>query len=173
MKMNEVLHAIASRRSIRKFTGEAASEESIRLILEAGRWAPSGLNNQPWRFMVIDAPDSRERLAALTKYARIVRECAVCIAVFYHHPEGYDRDKDAMAIGASVQNMLLAAHSLGLGAVWLGEILNRKEEAGSVLGAGSDLELMALVALGVPAETPRGSRKDLQTLVIATRTHDG
>ncbi len=173
MKNNEVLHAIASRRSIRKFTGEDINAESISLILEAGRWAPSGLNNQPWRFMVVDALGTRERLAALTKYARIVRECAACIAVFYHHPEGYDRDKDAMAIGASIQNMLLAAHALGLGAVWLGEILNRKEEAAGVLGAGNDLELMALIALGFPAETPRGSRKDLQTLVVAPPAHDG
>ncbi len=173
MKNNEVLRAIASRRSIRKFSGGDINGESIRLILDAGRWAPSGLNNQPWRFMIVDARDTRERLAVLTKYARIVRECAVCIAVFYHHPEGYDRDKDAMAIGASVQNMLLAAHALGLGAVWLGEILNRKAEAGGVLGAGSDLELMALIALGLPAESPRGSRKDLRDLVITPRGHDG
>ncbi|MBN2078214.1 MAG: nitroreductase [Spirochaetes bacterium] len=166
MTNNEVLRAISSRRSIRKFTGESAKEESIRLILEAGQWAPSGLNNQPWRFMVVDAFDTRERLAALTKYTRIVRECAVCIAVFYHHPEGYDRDKDAMAIGACIQNMLLAAHSLGLGAVWLGEILNRKEEVARVLSTGSELELMALIALGIPAESPRSSRKELQTLII-------
>jgi nitroreductase len=166
MKNNEVLNAIASRRSIRKFTGEGINTESIRLILDAGRWAPSGLNNQPWRFMVVDAGEARERLAALTKYGRIVRECAACIAVFYHQPDGYDRDKDAMAIGASIQNMLLAAHSLGLGAVWLGEILNRKEEAAGVLGGGNDIELMALIALGFPAETPRGSRKDLRSLVI-------
>lgn len=166
MTNNEVLRAISSRRSIRKYTGESAKEESIRLILEAGRWAPSGLNNQPWRFMVVDAPETRERLAELTKYGRIIREGAVCIAVFYNHPEGYDRDKDAMAIGACIQNMLLATHSLGLGAVWLGEILNRKEEAAHVLGTGSELELMALIALGIPAESPRSPRKELQTLII-------
>ena len=166
MEDNEVLAAIRQRRSIRKYTGETIDAESMNLILEAGRWAPSGLNNQPWRFMVIEPRPLREALAALTKYGRIVRDSAACIAVFYHLPDGYDRDKDAMAIGACVQNMLLAAHALGLGAVWLGEILNRKDEVSRVLGTAVDLELMALIALGMPAETPRSSRRHPAALLV-------
>ncbi|MBN1495479.1 MAG: nitroreductase [Spirochaetes bacterium] len=166
MSDNEIIRAIKARRSIRKYSGESISPGAIEDILEAGRWAPSGLDNQPWRFSVITDARSKEQLAPLTAYSRIVKECAACIAVFYHLPDGYDRDKDAMAIGACVQNMLLAAASLGLGAVWLGEILKRKAEARDLLGVDDSCELMAVIAIGHPAESPRSSRKRLSSLIL-------
>ncbi len=169
MKENEVITAIKARRSIRKYETRKIDDETIRLILDAGRWAPSGLNNQPWRFMIIADSETKKGLSNLTKYNRIVRESTLCIAVFYDRMEGYDRDKDVMAIGACIQNMLLAAHSLGVGTVWLGEILIRKVEAGLLLGAKQDFELMALIALGSPAESPRSSRKELESLIITPR----
>ncbi|TFH42918.1 MAG: nitroreductase family protein [Chrysiogenales bacterium] len=166
MKDNEVITAIKARRSIRKYETSKIDDETIRLILDAGRWAPSGLNNQPWRFMIIADGETKKGLSNLTKYNRIVRESTLCIAVFYDRMKGYDRDKDVMAIGACIQNMLLAAHTLGVGTVWLGEILSRKVEAGLLLGAKQDFELMALISLGSPAESPRSSRKELESLII-------
>lgn len=163
---NEILSAIKSRRSVRKYTRDDVPAEAIDAILEAGRWAPSGLNNQPWRFCVITDSEIRNKIAALTAYGRIVKECRACIAVFYHHPDGYDRDKDIMAAGACVQNMLLAAASLNLGAVWLGEILKRKSEVNGIIEIDPSSELMAVIALGYPAETPRSSRKKLSSLVL-------
>lgn len=165
---NEILTAIKTRRSIRKYTQDDIPAQAIETILEAGRWAPSGLNNQPWRFCVISDSAIRNTMATLTAYGRIVKQCSACIAVFYHLPDGYDRDKDAMAIGACVQNMLLAAASLGLGAVWLGEILKRKSEVNGLIGLDADCELMAVIALGYPDESPRSSRKKLSSLIVKT-----
>ncbi len=66
------------------------------------------------------------------------------------------------AVGASTQNMLLTVHSLGLGGVWLGEILKNKEKVGELLGAGKELELMAVIALGFPdGRVPRSERDPL------------
>jgi nitroreductase len=72
--------------------------------------------------------------------------------VFYNIPEGYNRDMDLLAFGACVQNMLLPAHSIGIGTVWLGEILNRKSEINTLLEITDNYELMAVIALGYPAE---------------------
>ena len=63
-------------------------------------------------------------------------------------------------MGACIQNMLLSIHSMGLGGVWLGEILKNKEKAGELVGAGKDLELMAVVAFGHPAKAGESSERD-------------
>jgi len=166
MTGNHVLSTIFNRRSIRRYTKTDISDENITTILDAGRWAPSGLNNQPWRFSIIKQETIRNELSSLTKYSRIINECNTCIAVFYHTPSGYNKDKDLMSIGSCIQNMLLAAESLTIGAVWLGEILNKKEEVNRVLNIDSENELMAIIALGYSRETPSKERKDLDSLIL-------
>ncbi len=166
MQYNPVLEAIIKRRSIRKFTKTDVDDESIDIILEAGRWAPSGLNNQPWRFKVLRDRIILDELGQKTHYSNIVKNSKVCIAVFYHLPSGYNRDKDMMGLGAAIENMLLAIHAIDLGAVWLGEILNRKDEVEALLGTGEDAELAAVIAIGHPDEDPYKERKPLSDLVI-------
>jgi nitroreductase len=149
---NTLMEAIRTRRSIRQFKNGSVSDETVNEILEAGSWAPSGKNNQPWKFAVIRDADLKGTLATMTHYRATVRDAAVCIAVFLDTSRSYDRTKDVQAVGASLQNMLLAIHSMGLGGVWLGEILKNKEMVAEVLGAEKDLELMAVIALGYPGE---------------------
>ncbi len=166
MKTNEVFKTILNRRSIRKYINREIPDSIIESILDAARWAPSGLNNQPWRFSVIKDAHIKEKLSSLTKYGKIIKNSGTCIAVFYNIPSGYNRDKDLMSIGASIQNILLASESLGIGAVWLGEILNRKEEVNSLLEIEKDNELAAVIALGYPDETPSKNRKSLESLML-------
>jgi len=163
---NNIIAAIKKRRSIRRYTGQDIPDNTIEQVLEAGRWAPSGLNNQPWRFIIIKDTATIHGLAELTSYGSIIEGCRTCIAVFYHAPSGYNRDRDLMAVGACIQNMLLAAESLGLGAVWLGEILNRADEACALLGTDPGYELCAVIPLGFPGESPEKDRKPLSSLVI-------
>ncbi len=163
----DILETIRSRRSIRKFENVEVPEELLEKILDAGRWAPSGLNNQPWRFAVITDSSLREMFSQLTHYSRIISGSQILIAVFLDAAVSYDRTKDVQAIGACIQNMLLEAHSLGLGAVWLGEILKSREHISKILGLGKELELMAVIALGYPNEIPKDSRrKELNKLII-------
>jgi nitroreductase len=67
-----ILEAIHRRRSIREYTDQEVSSEQLRTIVEAGTWAPSGLNNQPWRFVIVRDPGTRCALAAQTTYRHIV-----------------------------------------------------------------------------------------------------
>lgn len=166
--MMDVMTAIVTRRSVRDFSGEQVSHEQIREILTAGSWAPSGLNNQPWRFVVIRSMEKRTELARLTHYGRILEQAPVAIAVFADRQAMYHATKDYQAIGACLQNMLLAAHSLGLGAVWLGEILKNAEAVGKSLDLADHLELMAVLAIGHPEQAVREerSRKELAELVL-------
>ena len=157
---NPVIEAIRTRRSVRQFTKEPVSEEVLNQILESGLWAPSGKNNQPWKFAVIRDPVIKEALAGLTHSGSIIRGAPVCIGVFLDHARVYDRTKDVQAIGACIQNMLLAIHALGLGGVWLGEILKNKEKVGELLEVGRELELMAVVAFGHSAKRSGGGERD-------------
>lgn len=168
MNANPVLDAIKARRSIRRFTPETVADAEVLAMLEAGRWAPSGQNNQPWRFLAIRADDPRqETLAGLTKYAAIARAARVLICVFLDAESCYSPAKDQQGAGACVQNMLLAAHSLGLGAVWLGEIINQEPKVTTALGlAPSRLALAAVVAVGRPGQRGSSTRKALADLML-------
>ena len=165
---HSVIESIRNRRSVRQFKKDPVPEEMLNQILESGLWAPSGQNNQPWKFAVIRDETLRATLSNLTHYSSIIKNAPVCVAVFLDHTLSYDRTKDVMAIGASIQNMLLTIHALGLAGVWLGEILKNKEKAADLLGAGKDLELMAVIALGHSHRkgTESGERDPLEKKVF-------
>lgn len=163
----ETMEAIRTRRSVREYTGEAVSEEELDQLIGTARWAPSGLNNQPWRFMKVTNRDLIDGLSELTKYRGVVSGAEALIAVFLDGREMYDRTKDLQSSGAALQNILLAAHDMGLGACWLGEILNRREEAEELLKVSGDLEMVALVALGRPVARERaGVRHPMEDMLI-------
>ena len=166
----DTLDTIKTRRSIREFTDSDVSDRMLEEIIEAGRWAPSGLNNQAWRLIIVQNKDTKESISKLTHYSGIIRSAPVLIVVFLDSEQMYDRTKDVQSIGACIQNMLLAAHSLGLGGVWLGEILKNKEAVNKILDAPGSYELMAVIALGHPARKERASeRKALSHLVFRER----
>jgi nitroreductase len=167
----QLLELIKTRRSVRKFTDQPVDESMIQDILEAGRWAPSGQNNQAWRFVVVRDPALKEQIAQCTRYGAVIRGAAVVIPVFIHRPSMYNEVKDHQGIGACLQNMLLMIHALGLGGVWLGEILAQADKVRQVLGLEPELELMAVVALGWPAASNQKSQRlPLSELVLALRS---
>ena len=166
--MNQpILDAIYRRRSIREYTAAPVEAEKLREIIRAGSWAPSGLNNQPWRFVIVSNRRVIEQLAGLTRYGHIVKGAPALIAVYLDRREMYNEVKDHQAAGACLQNMLLAAEALDLGAVWLGEILNRQAEVNQLLELADHYQLMAVIALGYPAHRQQKSqRKPLAELLI-------
>jgi nitroreductase len=164
-----VLEAIYSRRSIREFTDEKISSEDLNEIIKAGIWAPSGLNNQPWRFVVIQDEERRKQLSGTTHYSHIVLSASALIAVYLDTGAMYDDVKDHQAAGACIQNMLLAIEALGLGAVWLGQILKKKHEVNTILEVKDDFDLMAVLAIGHPAHRKQKStRKELNSFILKT-----
>lgn len=164
--MKDILNLIKTRRSIREYTDKMPSDDIIKIVIEAGRWAPSGLNNQPWRFVIIKDKTTIDKISTFTRYSKIIKSAPALIVVFMDKDEGYNRDKDLQAIGACIENMLLAIHSLGLGACWLGEILNRKDGVAEFLNLPKSYELMAVISLGYPK-----SRKQTQSRIPLSQAY--
>ncbi len=148
----EVFQAIRQRCSVRRYAGKTPTNSDILKVLDAGRWAPSGQNNQPWRYKLVTDPEIREQLARLTTSAAIIRSAPCIILICLDLTTSYNRDKDLMGIGAFIQNMLLEAYELGLGTCWLGQIVNRKSEVAALMQWPPQLEFVGGVAIGYPDE---------------------
>jgi nitroreductase len=163
----DLLEGIYTRRSVREFVDQPVEREQLLEIIKAGTWAPSGLNNQPWRFVIVQKEDVKKELGRQTKYGFVVERAPACIAVFVDRTVMYDDVKDHQAMGACIQNMLLAAHAMGLGAVWLGEILKNAGAVRTLLELSKEMELMAVVALGYPkAQKHSSSRKAVSEVLL-------
>lgn len=150
---NKFLDFIKTRQSIRKYGNEPITDEELNEILECGRWTPSGLNNQPWKVIISQDVDLKIQVSKWTHYGDIITNADAIIIVFLDQEKGYNRVKDIQAIGAFMENLLLGAHALGLGAVWLGEILNQKENLYEFFKIKEEkFELMGVIAMGERGE---------------------
>jgi len=163
----DVLEAIKERRSIRKYEPKAVPEEKLTQILEAGRWAPSAGNSQPWQFIVVRDEEVKNELARVAAYGRFLAEAPVAIAVVIDPRASNHPVEDG---AAATQNMLLAAHALGLGTCWIGSYGSGYEDrAKEVLGIPRDKRVLSLISLGYAAESPRKGRVELSKLVCYDR----
>lgn len=163
-----IFENILGRRSVRKFKKELPERDKILKILEAGIWAPSGLNNQPWRFVIISSEEKKQKLAELTKYKYLILGAPILIGVFLDRDQMYHQIKDHQSAGACIQNILLYAHALGLGTCWIGEILKNEEKVKEVLElSSSKYELCALIAVGYPDDpSERAKRAPLKDFIL-------
>jgi nitroreductase len=148
------LECIMSRRSIRRFTGEPVDEATVERLLRAAMAGPSAGNQQPWRFVVLEDREARVEVAGCSPYASMLPDSAVGIVVCGEtdgekHPGYWVQD-----CSAAVENLLLAACALGLGAVWLGfhPDSTRTECCREALGMPDHIVPMAVIAIGHPAE---------------------
>jgi len=163
-----LLALLKSRRSIRKYQDRQVPEEAIRQILEAGRWAPSASNRQPWHFIVIHQPEIRQAVAEHAAYFFIrwahVEDAPVIIALCGEVGNRIYRQFLHEDIGIAGTQMMLQAAALGLGTCWIGG-LDRKA-MGDVLKLPDTVELVGLLTLGYPDESPEPpARKPLERIV--------
>ena len=162
-----VFEAIYKRRSIREYTDAPVTREQLHETIKAGIWAPSGLNNQPWRFVTILDDSIMSQIADQTHYSHIVLAAKALIVVYIDKDAMYDDVKDHQAAGACIQNMLLALEALGLGSVWLGQILKNKDKVNAILDVENNLDLMAVLAIGHPLhDNQKSTRKELSEFII-------
>ncbi len=160
----DTTEAIKGRRSIRKFKNQDIPDELIDKILTAGIWAPSGMNNQPWRFAVIRDRVLKKELSDLSKDSDILKNASVIIPVFLDNDVAYNNIKDYQTIGACIQNMLLEIYNLGLAGVWIGEIIN--DGIRKLCQAPKAYDLMAIIAIGYGDEINKGKRSPLDKVVF-------
>jgi nitroreductase len=164
----DTIEAILSRRSIRRFTLQPVPEPGIRLLLQAAMSAPSAGNEQPWHFVVITDRRTLDEIPRFHPYAEMLKEASLAILVCGDvHLEKY-RDHWVQDCSAATQNILLAAHAQGLGAVWVGiyPAEERVTRIRKLLGLPSHVVPLCLVPIGYPGEQiPRAERYD------ASRVH--
>lgn len=162
---------LRDRKSVRAYTGAAVEADKMRQILAAGSLAPSGKNGQPWRFGIVQKDKALLRqISALTAYDEFVRTADALLFVFLYKPDSYHYIKDTQAVGACIENMLLQCTALGLGACWIGEILNRDLFVKRLLGLDHAYDLMAMLSVGYPAQPAAPPRKKgLDELTLFTR----
>ncbi len=165
----DCLQAIYTRRSIRKFMSKDIEDDKIIEILKAGNAAPSAGNLQARDFIVVRNPETKLKLAIASLNQMFIAEAPVVIVVCANYPRSMryygERGKlyaeqDATA---AVENMLLAIHSLGLGAVWVGAF--DEDRVSQILNIPSYVRPIAIIPVGYPAENPRiRRRKDINEI---------
>lgn len=165
-----LLNRIYARKRVKSFSDQPVAREALLEIIRAGASAPSVFNNRPWRFILVREKDLRQkilRLANQRECSSEVDKISALIMVFVDHGAMCHFTLDYQAIGACLQNMLLAADFLDLGAVWLGRILERSEEVRPLLDITENMELMAVVAVGhTQQSTRRPRRRSLKRVLL-------
>jgi nitroreductase len=171
-----ILSVIRERRSVVRFTADPVPEADLQEVLEAGRWAPSFLNAQPWDFVVLRDPDRRRRaveiLARKTVAWRGFAEAPVLIAVAVDPAaDPYHSIEDG---AAAAENMALAAQALGLATCWAGVIQGGKPEGAEaelaeLLCLPKGRRIIAVLPVGKPAYAARSDRKPLAAMVHTDR----
>lgn len=144
-----VIDCIKSRRSIRCYTEEHIDNKNIEIIIKSGIYTPSGKNGQPWKFKVVEDKNIINKLSDLSIYGSWMRTASHFILIFLDKQCSYNYLKDVQSCGAAMQNIMLAAHSLGIGSCWIGEILPKANEVKSILGiSNNSIDLMGIITLG-------------------------
>jgi len=150
----DAYEAIVTRRSIRAYTAQSVGEELTKELLVAAMSAPSASNRQPWHFVAITDRQQLNALTAILPYGQMLRQAPLAIVVCG------DRERQPMEgywvqdCSAATENILLAAHARGLGAVWLG-VYPREEriqELSRLLGLPEQVAPLAVLSIGYPAE---------------------
>lgn len=175
-----LLTLLKSRRSIRRYRSDPVPDEMVEQLLEAGRWAPSASNRQPWDFIVVRDEAIRQQVAEhaafyFIKWAQ-VGEAPLLIVLCGNARNRFYRRFLHEDVGLAGGQIMLQAKALGLGTCWIGA-LDRKAVAG-ILKIPEHLEIVGLLTVGFPAEDPPPTpRKPLDEIahydVYGNRADDG
>ena len=160
--MNDILEIIKSRRSIRNYRKEKIKEDEIIKILEAGRWAPSASNNQPWRFIVVNDEQLIKKIGDACKILTINSfvETSPVVVIIYSEKKHRWVDLDC---GMCAQNMMLEAHSLGIGSCFIGAF--REKKIKELVNLPDQFNVVGIISFGYKESekepTPRLNLEDL------------
>jgi len=159
--VTDTIEAILTRRSIRKYSGELISQELIDDLLKAAMAAPSAHNAQSWHFVLIDDHQILDKVPEFHPYAAMLLEAPLAIAIC--GDTAVQPDRWMLDCSAAAENMLLAAHASGLGAVWVGiyPVSARIKDIKKLLDLPEHIMPLGLISLGYPGETkPPANRYD-------------
>lgn len=161
---NPALDNIFTRVSVRDYTSQKVEADKVDLMLRAGMAAPTARNTQPWHFLVVDDRAVLDAFAAVNFNKPKIDKCALAIVPcgdLSKAMEGVEQEFWVQDVSAATENILLAAHALGLGAVWTGLYprQERVEDASRVFGLPEYIVPLCAILIGYPAEQPAVKEK--------------
>jgi nitroreductase len=163
----DALEAIRKRRSVRDYTGDPIPREDLVKIVDAGRWAPSGYNRQPWDFIVVTEQATIDQLKVVAQW---MAKAGAVIAVALDPSSEFWLEDGA----AAIENMLIASTALGYGSCWLeGDTLPLEEKFKTLLNVPEEKRLLTLIPIGVPSEWPTREKKPLEEVIHWERYQAG
>ncbi|MEI6512874.1 MAG: nitroreductase family protein [bacterium] len=142
----DAIECLKTRRSVRSYQNRAVPKEILEDIVDCGRLAATGMNLQPWEFVVVTDKERLQAIADLTDYGKFIPDAGACIAVICSENKFYVEDGSA-----ATENILLAAKAHGLGSCWVSA--DKKIYADPIreyLGAPAGFKLLSLVTIGYP-----------------------
>lgn len=157
MNISDTIHIIMTRRSIRSFTEQEVNDEQIKTILKVAMNAPSAGNAQPWEFIVIKNKNSMKKIAEINEYASFAPSSSVGILACGNLNLEKFKGYWVQDVSASIENMLIAIHAMGLGAVWTGIYpMNDRVSAFSTLfDLPNYIIPLGLILIGYAKNTPK------------------
>lgn len=152
----EFLAFLKERRSIRSYLDKVIPDNEVEMILEAGRWAPSASNKQPWEFIVIKNKEILREISKKAFYGRHIKRAPLAIAIvgkIKENPNYYTQDTSFASM-----NMMLMAWRLGIGTCWTGAL--EREAVKEMLGLDEGDYLLTILPMGyikgnIPQPTQR------------------
>ena len=165
MVPNESITNILTRVTVRKFLDKAVSDEDLQVLLQAAMSAPSSMNLQPWHFIVVRDEALKQQMKEHLPYAKMINNGCIGVVVcgdvsLYEHINKVDKEDNTLYwvqdCSAASENLLLAAHAMGLGAVWTGiyPLESRVNKLRNLLSIPSDIIPLNLILVGHPAALP-------------------
>jgi len=161
--------SILNRRSIRRYCKRTVENDKIEKLLRAAMQAPSAANQRPWEFLVVDDKDILKELACTSPYSGIVANSAVTFVVLSRKDGLIFPDFSLQDMSAAVENLLLRAADLGLGAVWVGvsPVEERIKYITNMFNLPENIEPFALIPVGYPD----GQKNEFVDRFDETRVH--
>jgi len=161
----EALQVLKERRSVRRYKEKEVPENVIMDIIDCARFAPTAINIQPWKFVVITDASERKRIAGVADYGKFIADAPVCIAVFCEDTKYYLEDGSA-----ATTYVLLAAKAYGLGSCWVaGDKKPYAEKIRIMLNMPQGYKLVSLIPIGYPEEIPSPRKKSLKEVLHGER----
>ncbi len=152
------LECIMTRASVRSYTDQQVADSTIDKILHAGMAAPTAANQQPWQFVVVTQQALKDSITAAFQYTKMVEKCSFAVVVCGDMDNLFDGDVPDGGFwvedcSAASENMLLAAHALGVGGVWCGiyPLKDREEKLRAILNLPASLTPLNVMAFGYPS----------------------
>lgn len=157
----DAIECLKARRSVRQYKTDPVPRELIEDIIDCARLAATGMNVQPWEFVVVTDAEMRSRLAGITEYGKFIATAPVCIGVFCQKVKYFIEDGSA-----ATQNILLAATAHSLASCWVaGDKKPYCKQIENLLGVPDTHGLMSLVTVGYPEAIPEPSKKPLKDMI--------